>query len=119
MVCSCIPCNSNNQSHAFRKIPFDKEEWVKCEPLINGKTVRSQMIEDLMLNYHLSSMTKEKIIELLGKPIVPADKYTKEEWDIIYYLGTERSDFPLDDEYLVFRFDTEGRVTDYCVTTMK
>jgi hypothetical protein len=114
---SCAPHNSGSQTSALRKVRFDRDEWIKCTPTSDGRTVRSQMADDLVRNHQLSSLNKEQIIELLGKPIVT--KHADPQWDIMYWIGPERGVTPLDDEYLVFKFDSTGKVVDFCVTTMK
>jgi outer membrane protein assembly factor BamE (lipoprotein component of BamABCDE complex) len=110
----------NSDKDIVTKILFDKEAWKESKAIEKQRTVRSQMIDDLLQKYQFKSMTKEEIIDLLGKPIIPQDRYTKEEWDMLYLLGLERyGAWSLDDEFLAFKFDEDGKVSHFRATTMK
>ncbi|MFN0199345.1 MAG: hypothetical protein ACKVT0_21555 [Planctomycetaceae bacterium] len=98
-----------------RQIPFESSAWQRAEPIERYRTVRSQMIEDLLRQYDFEGWTREQVETLLGKPASgdPA-KMGFEEWDAVYILGHERNgDFSLDDEALGFKFDSTGRVARY------
>jgi len=79
------------------------------------------MIDDLLRRYEFRGMTRNQVIDVLSPPAEkPYDpKAPEENWDMCYYLGLERGFFGLDDEYLVFHFDSRGKVNDVRVVIAK
>ncbi len=70
------------------------------------------MIEDLLGSYKFDGWTRQQVVDLLGQPNGNWSGF--EQWDMIYLLGLERGGaFSLDDEALVFKFDSTGRVVKY------
>lgn len=91
-------------------VRFDSTGWKAAHPIDNRRTIRSQMIGDLLRRYDFRGWSRAKIIELLGIP----DWYPQPNWDLTYRLGLERAGpYSLDYEYLAFRLDRSGRVTGY------
>jgi hypothetical protein len=74
---------------------------------------RLRMVDDLIAKRRLDGLTRNELLVLLG----PADKTDKwRDWDLVYWLGHERSGFiRIDSEWLVIRFDDSGRVGSYQV----
>jgi hypothetical protein len=101
--------------HRVTQIPFDSPAWQLAEPIENYRTIRSQMIQDLLRQFDFSGWTREQIIELLGPPI-PGEPSSLgfSQWDIVYVLGIERGGpYSLDDEALGFEFDGEEQVESF------
>lgn len=72
---------------------------------------RLRMVNDLVAKRRLDRVTRNDLLALLG----PADQTDKwRDWDLVYWLGPERSGFiRIDSEWLVIRFDSAGRVDSY------
>ncbi len=103
------------------QIPFDSIAWKqvtdpwKATQAEGYRTVRSKMIEDLLKRYKFDGWTREQVVDLLGQPNEPGDGF--DQWDMIYVLGLERGGaFSLDWEALGFKFDTQGKVTNYHIS---
>ncbi len=73
------------------------------------------MVEDLLDEFDFHGWSRASLIDLLGEPDWEAeDSEFLSGWDCGYLIGLERHGaFSLDDEYLVFRFDSDGRVAAY------
>jgi hypothetical protein len=102
-----------------RQIPFDSTAWQRATPIANHRTLRSQMIQDLVRRYKFEGWTRQQLVALLGEPtsVKPANTAFA-QWDAIYILGLERAGaWSLDDEALGFKFDTADRVTKYGLST--
>ena len=69
--------------------------------------MRQVLADDIMRCRALRGMTYDDVRAFLGKPDLSADaRRTFLGWEI----GTERDSlFPIDEEYLVVRFDRRGR----------
>jgi hypothetical protein len=57
-------------------------------------------------------MPREKVTAIIGEP--DKTEYFK-EWDLVYWLGQERGWISIDSEWLVFRLDSQKKVTDYAI----
>jgi hypothetical protein len=96
------------------QVSFDPIAWKRAEPIGSFRTVRSQMIDDLLRRYDFQGWTREEVIQLLGTPNTVSG-FT--QFDVVYVLGLERGGaFSQDDEALGFKFDANGRVVNYRVT---
>ncbi len=93
---------------------FEATAWKSADPIGGSRTVRSQMIDDLLQRYHFRGWKSDDVIELLGPPDrrPPAMRLVH----IVYRLGAERGAWALDDEYLYFRLDAQNRVTEWGLT---
>ncbi|TAK96998.1 MAG: hypothetical protein EPO07_13930 [Verrucomicrobia bacterium] len=101
-----------------KRIPFEAVAWKRAPSIEQHRTVRSQMIDDLLRHHKFSGWTRQQVIELLGEP-TPGEpaKMGFPQWDIVYVLGLERAGaYSLDDEALGFKFDAQDRVSKYGVT---
>lgn len=87
---------------------FDAVAWQAGQSRTDG--VRVRMVDDLLRRHSFQGMTREQVIGLLGEP----DKtgYFK-DWDLVYWLGPERGFMSIDSEWLVIRFDSQQKVTDF------
>lgn len=87
---------------------FSSEEWKQTEQAEGNP--RLAMVDSLILSGQLDQKTQEEVLTLLGPP---TDTSYFSDWDAVYWLGPERGFLRLDSEWLVLRFDAEGRVSDY------
>ena len=68
------------------------------------------MADDLVRRRLLDGLTREQTLHLLGEPR-PTNYFS--EWDLVYWLGPERSFIGVDSEWLVVRFAPDGQVSEY------
>lgn len=109
------------------RVPFEAEAWKGYERPFGSRLksiletnywayklpVRLRMVDDLMKRQILRGKTRAEVIALLGEKV---EKTYFQEWDLVYFLGPGRyGDAIGDSEWLVIRFDTNGRVSDYQV----
>ena len=90
---------------------FDRAAWMAADRT-DATPSRVQMIDALLAGTPLRGMTRNQIIELLGEP--PETEYFS-DWDLVYWLGPERSAVSVDSEWLVLRFNEDSVVTDVAV----
>ncbi|MDQ0185790.1 hypothetical protein MKX78_21375 [Cytobacillus sp. FSL R5-0569] len=90
------------------KAKFNEEYW-KSNP-----HKRVEMIDDLLHTYDLDNRHYNEVIARLGEPTKNA--LFKEEHNIVYYLGNERSLISIDSEWLVITFEDQ-RVSKYELRT--
>jgi len=96
------------------RVPFDETAWRRAGDIGNYRTVRSQMIDDLLHKYDFRGWHRDSVTELLGKPDCEAATLGFKKWHYAYRVGLERGgSFSLDDEWLLFRFDAHDRVVEY------
>ena len=109
---AALSLNACSDSDAVKPAPFASVGWIQAAPIANHRTVRSQMIDDLLRRYKFTGWTRQQLIALLGPPTTKASGF--DQWDIVYVLGLERSgSLSLDDEALGFKFDSADRVSNY------
>jgi hypothetical protein len=73
------------------------------------RSVRLRMADGLIARRTLLGKTRAEVVELLGEP-PPTDYFA--DWDMVYWLGPERSFISIDSEWLVVRLAEDGRVVD-------
>ena len=96
----------------FRGEPFDGSKWNdEARMRDNG---RSRMVDRLLARRSLRGKTKNEVLALLGIP--RATEYFR-DWDLVYWLGSERGFISIDSEWLVLKFNSEGRVSDAKIVT--
>jgi hypothetical protein len=96
--------------------PFDSTAWKRADEIENHRTVRSQMVDQLIGSGRLDGLKQTEVENLLGPPLrdMNAAGVDGQRWNMAYYLGLERSgSWSIDDEFLVIRFDPQGRVAEY------
>jgi hypothetical protein len=91
-------------------IQFESAKWKNKSLEESGHPIRIQMIDDLMKSRVLDGMSKAQVLHLLGE--ADNEGYFK-DWDMVYWLGPERSPISIDSEWLVIRFDSEEKVLEY------
>jgi len=88
---------------------FDPVSW-KADERNFTNAVRIRMVDDLLRRHSFLGMTRDQVVGIIGEP----DKtgYFK-DWDMVYWLGPERGFSSIDSEWLVFRLDSQKKVTDH------
>ena len=76
---------------------------------------RLRMVDDLMSTRRLDGLTKDQVLELLGKPEDKGFPAGAASCDIHYYLGPERGVLRIDSEWLFITLDDSGRVDRYWI----
>jgi hypothetical protein len=90
------------QASAWRAASDERELW----------PTRLRMVDDLVSRRLIDGLERGAVAALLG----PADRTDKwRDWDLVYWLGPNRGYFRIDSEWLVIRFNHEGRVQEYLV----
>lgn len=56
----------SDDNEKFSLAKFDREEWLKNDGI--GKCIRGAMYDDLTNNHLKKGMTKDEVLELIGKP---------------------------------------------------
>lgn len=86
---------------------FDAAGWrAAVEDGWSDWPVRLTMADDLVASGTLRERTRDEVEALLGPP-TETPKFAT--WDMIYYLGPERSLLRIDSEWLVLKFGADGR----------
>jgi hypothetical protein len=88
--------------------PFDPVAWQDSVRVHQG--VRLEMANRLVGCGKLEGMTRQHVIELLGKP---SDEGYFREFDLVYWLGPERGLISIDSEWLALRLGEDDRVIEY------
>lgn len=109
------------REHASR-VPFDSEAWKSYRQQYGvsrtnywayALPVRLRMIDDLMEKHDLSGKARAEVEVLLG-PKEQTPYFN--DWDLVYWLGPGRYSNAIgDSEWLVLRFDAQGKVREYRV----
>ena len=87
---------------------FDKVAWQDSRGVADHARIR--MVDDLLKRKNFLGMTREEVTAIVGES--DQTGYFS-DWDLVYWLGPERSWMSVDSEWLVFRLNEENRVTDY------
>lgn len=96
----------------IEQIPFERSSWQQATSIGNSRTVRSQMIDNLMNQFDFEGWTVEQVVELLGPPNENPSGFG--QWDLVDVLGLERhGGLSLDDEALGFKMNSDGVVKVY------
>jgi len=69
--------------------------------------IRLGMADRLIARGTLKNMARTEVVKLLGEP--PQTDYFS-DWDLVYWLGPERSFISIDSEWLVLRLGTDEHV---------
>ncbi|MBG89886.1 MAG: hypothetical protein CMO80_23730 [Verrucomicrobiales bacterium] len=90
-----------------QRIAFDRKKWVEESTFKDPQRIR--MVDDLLKTRSFENMSSNDVVELLGPPEAMA---FFRNYDIAYWLGPERGFTSIDSEWLVFRLDDSGKVTE-------
>ena len=90
---------------------FDQQLWHNYGDLNQAaRYPRLEMADRLIAKGQLRGRSRAEVVDVLGEP--PKTGYFS-DWDLVYWLGPERGFMSVDSEWLVFRFDKQGRVDEY------
>ena len=84
---------------------FDPIAWQDEGQMQHG--IRLGMADRLIARGTLKNMARTEVVKLLGEP--PQTDYFS-DWDLVYWLGPERSFISIDSEWLVLRLGTDEHV---------
>lgn len=93
---------------------FDAAVWRDTVQVYAALAPRGCMVDELLATRRLRGMQRRDVVALLGEP-QPTGYFR--EYDLVYWLGPERGPFSIDSEWLVFRLDSAGRVTEARLVT--
>jgi hypothetical protein len=100
-----------------KAIPFEAEAWKRADPIPKYRTVRSQMVDDLLKRRLLDRLSRAEVEELLGPAITDLSGFKSHfrRYHMAYRLGLQRDggDLAFYDEYLAIRLDEQDRVVEY------
>src|SRR4030042_924998 len=91
-----------------RPMAFDKEVWLNSDKINQKPYPRLKMADDLIKKDVLIGLTRSQVIELLGEP---GDHGYFRSYDLVYWLGPERSFMGIDSEWLAILIDDNGLVS--------
>ena len=86
---------------------FRSSLWRDSAAVYGPLRLRGCMVDDLRRRHPLRGRTRAEVVALLGEPR-PTGYFR--EYDLVYWLGPERSPLGIDSEWLVLRLDGAGRV---------
>lgn len=90
----------------FQGRAFDKAVWSDR----SQEAARLAMADRIVARRLLDGKSRAEVTAMLGDQKEPGF-FT--DWDLVYWLGTERGFVGIDSEWLVVRFDANGRVAEY------
>ena len=93
---------------------FERARWRDSAQAYGPLAVRGCMVDDLRERHRLRGRTRADVVALLGEPR-PTSYFR--EYDLVYWLGPERSPISVDSEWLALRLDSTGRVTEERLVT--
>lgn len=89
---------------------FEKSAWLNGEQIGHIEDApRLRMADGLLINKPPLGKSRIEVESMLGPP-TKTDKFR--EYDLIYWLGPERSFISIDSEWLVLRLSGTGVVSD-------
>lgn len=88
---------------------FQPQLWQDSAAVHGPLRVRGCMVDDLRRSHRLRGLSRAEVVALLGEP--PPTNYFR-EYDLVYWLGPERSPLGIDSEWLVIRVDETGLVVE-------
>lgn len=108
----CLDAIYSGGDNNIKQFPFSSAAWKHSTPIGNHRTVRSEMIEDLLRTHYFIGWKRSQIEDLLGPLSSSPNGF--DQWQAVYVLGLERGVILcLDDKALGFNFDANGRVMEY------
>ena len=112
LMVSSIGSNSMARCDGHRK--FQRSVWLYSSATYGTLQLRGCMVDDLRRRHSLRGRTRAEVVALLGEP--RRTGYF-DEYDLVYWLGPERSAISIDSEWLAIRLDKAGRVTKHELLT--
>ena len=93
---------------------FTSAKWMDADASFGEQAIRGCLVDDLHRSHELRGRSRQEIVALLGEPTKTAHFSS---YDLVYWLGPERSVLSVDSEWLVMRLDSLGRVSEYRLVT--
>ena len=93
---------------------FDRAKWTDSALVYSRTAPRECMVDNLLKRHPLVGKTRAEVVSLLGEP--RKTSYFS-EYDLVYWLGPERSWIAIDSLWLVLRLGPDGRVTEARLVT--
>jgi hypothetical protein len=95
------------------RVPFDSQAWKLGHTVIGISDIeRFGMAEDLIDSEVLLGKPRAVVLDLLGPP--PETPYFR-EYDLVYYLGAERSYMSIDSEWLLIKFNEDDQAIEVVI----
>jgi hypothetical protein len=91
---------------------FDPIAW--SDPRQIDRGARQPMADRLIAWDALRGLTRAEVVRLLGEPLSLGRLFGG---DLVYYLGPERGFISVDDEWLVIRLGSDGKVSSARIAT--
>ena len=104
----------NPMARCWARGAFSATRWAAAAAPGKNLSDRGCMVDNLLKKHDFSGWTRDSVIALLGQP-PKTDYFT--DYDLVYWLGPERSVIRMDSEWLVFRLDSAERVREYRLVT--
>lgn len=98
---------NNPLDNPFNNKDFDKTTWAQFDNNYDPDNPRGKMYEDLIENHLSKGMSKEEVINLLGKP-----DFESEEYFLSYNLGMW-SGGRMDYDSLDLKFNRDGKLSEF------
>lgn len=93
---------------------FERQKWIDPKVYYDEPYIRIKMVDDLVTNHLSKGISRLQVIELLGEQI---ETKKMQEYDLVYWLGMEKSFISIDSLWLVIKFDKEDRLTEFKILT--
>jgi hypothetical protein len=93
---------------------FDSTTWHDSARTRYPEAVRGCMAKDLLARNDFREEPRGRVVALLGEPR-PTSYFR--QYDLVYWLGPESGLTGIDSEWLVFKLNASGRVTETRVVT--
>lgn len=101
------------QNYQEQSMDFDREKWADEAAAYKEPYPRQQMLKALP-RVLKPGMSKDDVIRLLGKE-TDTDKFT--EYDLVYWVGPEKSAISIDSQWLVLDFDDDQKLKTFKAMT--
>lgn len=88
---------------------FDREAWLLSGSMERGPYPRLELADELIATERLLGLDRVQVIELLGEP---GEHGYFQDYDLVYWLGPERSYISVDSEWLAVKLGADGKVTE-------
>jgi hypothetical protein len=83
-------------------LAFNAEVWKNSGSRSSEPYPRLEMADDLLRTHALDNLDKVQVLEMLGDP---GDHGYFKRYDLVYWLGPERSFFRIDSEWLAIKLN--------------
>jgi len=93
---------------------FDSAAWKQAQAESSLDSIRLRMVDDLLARHDLGGRSRADIVELLGEP--DETEYFR-DYEMVWWLGPERSYMSVDSEWLVVDLNESGVVVEARIRT--